>query len=345
MNSLLAWVTTQPQTASFLPKELSRVVDPEGRPFSKHWESPTAGKVLIKRISPETNPERYFDPNYTTILGGMCLINTVEMKRIYNREITFANEDEFEKWYTGWYPRIDQIHDAVGIPPRLCKKIVYVAEDSFFAGRLASYTGLNRIKIGVILRRAHEMQGHPVLSRYLKTLGYSGELTCVFTSNIEDRLEIALKMWERTLNITFRTCDRDFAKVEFMYTGFWLDLLGINNVGVIYEAASKMKLRGWVRLDPWFQKNPYGSALNKNLGAIGYVPFLTTAGDGSKLAYDQVPNFSNHQSFEIANVDMPWYIVNLLFTKKTVAQNGPLSLDPEKALHMIRQDLLQYYCK
>lgn len=342
----MKWVETKPHAALFLPKHLTRVVEPEEGAFLKAWENPMTGKVLVRKLLSGIDSKQHeqsFDPNRTTILGGMCLVNTLEMKLIYNREIVFGSSFEFEEWYANWYPRIDQVHDAVGIPPRTCKKIIYVSEDSFFAKRLASYTGLDRTEIQDILHRVHEKQGHPVLERYLKALGYTGDLVCVYTSDIEKELEIALRMWERILGHTFRTCDRDFAKVELMYTGFWLDILGIKGSAVIYEAASKLVLRGWVKLDPWFEKYPYGSQTNRDLGIMGYLPFLTTQGDGSKLHFNQVPNFSNHKTFVIAEEEILWYIVNLLFTKDTVMKHGPQSLEKEKAVGMIKNDLSQYF--
>jgi len=343
MNSLMEWVTSQIQMLPFLPSQLLRVADPEEGDIPKFWRSHMMNKVLVKKLLSNSDPEHPLDPNRTTILGGMCLINTVEMKRIYSREITFTSEDDFEKWYVAWYPRIDQIHDAVGVPPRMCKKVIYVCEDSFFAERLASYTGLDRIKIEGILRHTHREQGHSVLARYLRAMGYSGELICVYTSDIESKLETALRMWERILEHKFRSCDRDFAKVELMYTGFWLDVLEVEETAVIYESASKMVLRGWTKLDPWFKKYPYGSRVNRDLGIVGYVPFLTTEGDGSKLSLDKVPNYQNYKSFVIADEDIPWYIVNMLFTKQTVVENGPLLLDKGRAVEMISSDLSQYF--
>lgn len=344
MNGLMRWALSQPQMSPFLPSQLSRVSFPEESEFPKFWRSPMMHKVLIQKIVSNVD-QHFLDPNLTTILGGMCLINTVEMKRIYNREIVFTSESDFEKWYANWYPRIDQIHDAVGVPPKMCRKIIYVSEDSFFAGRLASYTGLDKLKIQKILHKVHQEQGHPVLARYFKAFGYTGELTCVYTSDLEEKLETALRMWERILDHTFRTCDRDFAKVELMYTGFWLDILGIKDSAVIYEAASKMILRGWVKLDSWFKKYPYGSEINHNLGVVGYIPFLTTKGDGSKLAFDEVPNFSNHKTFIIADEDISWYVANLLFVKETVIEDGPLplSLSKKQTTETIRKYLSQYF--
>lgn len=342
----MKWACCQPQMSPFLPDQLLRVFNPEAQDLPKVWGGLMTNKVLVKKITSvvdQTKSPIPIDPNKTTVLGGMCLVNTVEMKEIYSSKITFGSESDFERWYASWYPRIDQIHDAVGAPPKLCQKVIYVSEDSFFAGRLASYTGLDKLKIQTILRKVHENQGHPVLVRYLQALGYSKEVTCIFTSDIEAKLETALRMWERILNHTFRTCDRDFAKVELMYTGFWLDVLGIRDSAVIYEPVSKMILRGWVKLDPWFKQYPYGNGINRNLGIIGYLPFLTTTGDGSKLSIDQVPHFGNHKTFIFNEEDIPWYVTNLLFAKERVKNGGPLSIEKENVIEMIRGDFSQYF--
>ena len=76
---------------------------------------------------------------------------------------------------------------------------------------------------------------------------------------------------------------------------------------------------------------------------MGYVPFLTSRGDGSRLSFDEVPNYSNNKNFVIAQKDVPWYVVNLLFTKQSVIENGPLSLSANQAIEMISKDLSQYF--
>jgi hypothetical protein len=343
MNKLMDWIFSQSQAAQFLPHHLKRIVEPEEGLVPTFWTGPTASKIIAHKFPSNFGHKSALNPNFTTILGGMCLLNTVEMRRIFNREIVFDKEDDFERWFASWYPRIDQVHDAVGVPPCICKKIVYVSEDSFFAGRLASYTGLDQLRLQDILRRVHENQGHKVLGRYLKALGYSGELTVVYTSDLDRELSLALSMWERMLGLTFNTCDRDFAKVELMYTGFWLDILGLKKSAIIYESAGKMLLKGRLKLSHWFQSEPFGSNLNRNLGISGYVPFLTSLGDSSVLPFDEVPNRQNYRTFVIPEEDVLWYVSNLLFSKKTVVKEGPLSLPKEKALCLIAADLPQYF--
>lgn len=343
MNALMSWVNSQQQALQFSRAKLTRVAVSQEAPIPDFWRNPMMSKTLTAQFPPNFGPKLNLDPNHTTIVGGMCLLNTIDMKRISRKELIFSSVADFEKWYASWYPRIDQVHDAVGIPPGICKKIIYVSEDSFFAGRLASYTGLDKADIQTVLRGVHERQGHAVLVRYLRCMGYKGEVSVVYTSDIEIKMAVALKMWERQLGLSFRACDRDFAKVELMYTGFWLDILGLESSAVIYESAGKMILKGWLKLDQWFATQKYGTGINGNLGIVGYVPFLTSRGDGSILAFDEVPNFQNSEAFSVATEDVPWYVANMLFAKKIVVEEGPLSLPAEKAVDLIKSDLAQYY--
>ena len=247
------------------------------------------------------------------------------------------------------YPRIDQIHDAVGIPPKSIPHVYYVSEDSFFADRISSYTGLPRDDVQLVLKEVHKKQGEPVLKKYLQSLGYNGEISTVFTSDIEQEIELATRIWERILGTKFRRSDRNFAKVELMYTGIWLEILKLHDpnalldAAVIFEAASKMILKGWLKIDDWFSQQSYGESVNSNLGIAGYIPFLTTKGDGSVLSNEEVPNRANYDRFEIPEIDVPWYVTNLLFTKKSVINEGPSSISEDKAKDMIRSDLSQYY--
>ncbi len=300
-------------------------------------------KLVVAKFPTDFGPDQPLDPNHSIVLGGMCLLMTIDMKRIYNKQITFESVNDFERWLSSWYPRIDQIHDTVGVPPGFCKKIIYVIEDSFFANRLSAYTGLDRNDIRLVLRRVHEQQGHQALTRYLRCFGYKGEVSVIYTSEIDTELTLALQIWERILGSSFRACDRDFAKVELMYTGFWLDVLGIKSSAIIYESTNKMILKGWLKLENWFREQSYGCGINRNLGIVGYLPFLAVRGDSSLLGFDEVPNYQNFRSYTISDDDMPWYIINLLFAKKVVAENGPSFLLKEKAADLIRSDLLQYY--
>jgi len=343
MNALLNWASGQSRAQQFLPDKLTRVTDPEVGTLPDGWKSATASKVLVHRFSDKPSAEQLPDLNLTTMLGGMCLLNTVEMKAIHGHNVEFKSELDFETWYSGWYPRIDQLHDSVGIPPRSCRKVIYVSEDNFFAGRIASYTGLRKEVIQEILRRTNDTNGHPALVKYLSSFGYRGDVSVIYTSDIEKEMCVALRIWERILGQSFRTCDRDFAKVELMYTSFWLDILGISNQAIIYESTNKMVLKGWLKLNDWFRNNPYGCGVNHNLGIVGYLPFLTSKGDASTLSYTEVPNRQNYNNFVIAEDDVPWYVINMLFSKKIVVDSGPFAIPNTRVAEMINGDLSQYF--
>lgn len=273
----------------------------------------------------------------------MCLLNTIDMKRIYAKELTFNSITEFKTWFSSWYPRIDQIHDTAAVPPKVAPGVIYVSEDSFFADRLSSYTGLDRNELQAVLHDVHEQQAHPVLINFLNNYGYSGNVDVVYTSEIENELDVALRMWERMLGKKFRGGDRNFAKVELMYTGFWLDILDIRKQALIFEAASKMILKGYLRLDDWFNSQRFGKNVNSDLGVAGYLPFLTTKGEAGNLTPNEVPNFKNFKSFYISDEELQWYIVNLLYPKNDVKDQGPGILDPQVARELIANDLEQHY--
>lgn len=338
MSNLKEWIGSQEVARPYDQSSLTRLKHPDKqKPFPNHWSSPSTNKLMAYEL-----PKKV-DPNKTVVLGGMCLLTTIDMKLIYKKELTFRNITEFKRWFASWYPRIDQIHDTVCIPPKVAPQVIYVSEDSFFADRLSSYTGLDKTEIQKVLRDVHEQQGHPVLKQYLRTNGYKGEVNVVYTSDIDNELEVALKMWERMLGKKFRGADKNFAKVELMYTGFWLDILGVQSAAMIFEAASKMILKGYLKLDDWFKLQQYGTNMNSDLGIAGYLPFLTTQGDAGNLKQEQVPNFGNKDNFQISDEELEWFIVNLLYAKKDVKQEGPQALDPKQAKEMIANDLNQYY--
>lgn len=343
MNELMNWINNQEQSLPFSRESLTRLPGHTENVLPNFWKSQSANKLLIARFPTNFGPKQSLDPNLTVVLGGMCLLNTIDMKRISRKEITFASVEDFREWFLAWYPRIDQIHDAIGVPPSICQNVVYTVEDSFFADRLSTYTGLDRDGIRVVLHDVHQKQGHPVLVNYLKCLGYKGKVSIVYTSNVDAELNLSLRIWERLLGSTFRACDRNFAKVELMYTGLWLDVLELKSSAVIYEAASKMILKGWLKLENWFGANEYGQGVNQNLGIAGYLPFITSQGDSSVLRFDDVPNYGNFRTFTVSDNDIPWYATNLLFMKKTIVDNGPLSLSAEKVVGLIKSDLSQYY--
>lgn len=343
MNELMRWAGSQEQASQFSWSKLTRIQGATEPVVPEFWKTPSANKLLALKFPENLRPDSDLNPSHSAVLGGMCLLTTIDMKRMSRKEVTFNSSTQFGEWFKSWYPRIDQIHDAVGTPPNFIKKVYYVSEDSFFADRISSYTGLKKGDVQSILHATHEQQGHPTLKRYLKNQGYKGDIEVIYTSEIEKELDVALRIWERMLGTTFRGGDRNFAKVELMYTGFWLDILNLQNSGIIFEAADKMVLKGWLKIEDWFKNQPYGKGINKNLGIAGYLPFMTTKGDSSILSYTEVPNFNNYKDYKISDQDMPWYIANMLYMKKSVVDSGPDAISNENAAKMIKSDLLQYY--
>lgn len=338
----MKWAMSQEQTSQFIAEKLSRIPVCNDFNIDQAWRSPSMNKLITAAV-PCEGDEIEFDPNKTTILGGMCLLTTIDMKQIAKKERVFDSVSDFESWIKSWYPRIDQIHDTAGTPPTLCKRLIYVSEDSFFADRISSYTRFPKNDVQRILHNVHEQQGHPTLIQYLRNQGYKGEVDVIYTSDIEEELDLGLRIWERFLGSKFRSCDRNYAKVELMYTGLWPEIINLETSTLIFEAASKMILKGWLRLEDWFNTYNYGEGLNKNLGVIGYLPYITSKGDSSLLSYNDVPNYGNYQTFSISDEDMPWYITNFLYGKRSVVENGPLGIDWVDAKKMIKSDLFQYF--
>ncbi len=242
-----------------------------------------------------------YDLSKITIVGGICLLTTADMKSIYQKQegYRFSSIYDFKVWYSSWYPRIDQLHDSVGFINNI-KEIVYIAEDIFFAKRIASYTGLDVKDISEVFREVHLSQGHPTLCRYLYNYGYRGKVRCVFISEIESELNIAFKAWSRFLNIQVKESDVDFTKVEIMYTNLWLDVLGISDFGLIYEPSTKLEIRPWLDTSKELYKNNIGNGFNKNLAVLSYIPFLISKGGMSNLSFNEVPNMGNFEKFDVS---------------------------------------------
>lgn len=333
-NSILKWVLSEVPDFPYTPDFWTKVVDVTTSPLSG-WQSPTYNKILGHKLPAD------LDINKTTVLGGICSIYTAETECIRNKELTFKDIDDFERWIYSWYPRIDQIHDTVGIPPKLCKKIIYVCEDSLFAKRLAMHTGLHKDQLQRILKEVHVKQGHPVLCNWLKSFGYSGNIEVVYTSDLEKELRVGVKFWERLLGFHFQNRYQEFAKVELMHTAIWLDILGIKNFGVIYEPINHMSQPN--NLKDWAINHKFGVGFNHNLGVIGYLPLWNANGLSRVLPLEQVPHYGNVDTYSISTDDLPWHVVNFLFANKEVLAANPTAISKEKAMYLIKSILNQCY--
>lgn len=300
-----------------------------------NWHGATSIKVL-GGVLPEM-----LDLAKTTVLGGICPIFTGDEKEM--REKGFTTVAEFGAWIESWYPRLDQIHDTIGIPSKV-GGVIYVCEDSLFGRKLQRMLGLDAEEVSKIIRSVHENQGHPIICRWLQQWGYHGPVEVVYTSDLESELGMGVRIWKRIGG--FKPKDQDYLKVVLMYTAFWPDVLGIKGPAVVYEPANHTNHRELPKeVRPWFRDNPYGSegSLNAQLGLVGYLPFWSARGHTRKLPRTEVPNLANWGDFQILEEDSYWYAVNLLFAQGVVRDQGVTSLPKKEIGRRIALDLRTYF--
>ncbi|RIL11803.1 MAG: hypothetical protein DCC75_01665 [Proteobacteria bacterium] len=273
------------------------------------WLKSNTGAKILSADVPEN-----LDPNTTVVLGGICSLFTGDGERVRKREEQFATPGQFENWMRLWYPRLDQIHNTVGIPPRSAKQVVYVCEDSIWARRIEKWTGLPQEDIAGILKELHQERGERILERWFKEGGYSGPVRVVYTSDIEPALCAAREIWQRLLGQPFDPRKTDQAAVNLMYTSLWLDVLGIKGKAAVYEdVCHGLEIQDFPQLRRWIAANPYGRpGINSDFGVIGFMPFCNGRGVTRGLPCDLVPNFSNWHTFRVADEDAFAYGINLL---------------------------------
>lgn len=272
-----------------------------------------ASKVLIAQ-----GDFTKFDPNTVTWLGGICSLFTGDAEKVRKKEsgFTFSTIDEFYMWLKKWYPRMDQIHDTVGIPPAACKKLTYVVENSIWARKIAKWTGFPEGDISIMLKEIHESQGKCAVEAWLRNFGYRGEICISYSSDLEKELTIVIRMVERKVGRVIPSKYRDKAKVASMYSSAWLDILGLKN-GVIAEP-----------MDETVYTNPFdGAGLNK----IGYLPFWGQSGHTRSNPYTDTVHRGNFDNFRSEKL---WSAINFLFNT-----NDPLAYTPEALTEKIRRDL------
>lgn len=331
---LLKWIFSAFPNFPLEYNSWTKVIDAENT-FLPEWNSPSYNKVLGHKLPSN------LDLGKTTIIGGICSIFTAEAELIRNKELVFENIEDFEKWIYSWYPRIDQIHDVVGIPPKLCRKIIYVCEDSLFAQRIYLHTKLPREQLQKVLKEVHIKQGHPVLCNWLKHFGYNGLVEVVYTSDLDKELNVGVKFWERLLGGHFQ--NKYQACAELMYTAIWLDILKIKNVGVIYEPANHMYYTQPKFFENWAINNKMGVGFNHNLGIISYFPFWSASGLSRLLPLEKMPHYGNYKTYHVSDEDLPWYIVNLLFDNKEILAADPATISKDKIIFMINSILNKCY--
>lgn len=254
-------------------------------------------------------------------LGGMCSLFTGDSEHIRRQQVTFQSVDDFYAWMANWYPRLDQIHDTLGVPPGDCQRAVYVVEDSMFARRLAKWTGLDAQELAHAIRSLHEGYGAGVIRRWLENYRYRGQVEVVYTSDLDHDLELALGIWEGEMSQTVSPSDRDRMKVELMYTPVWLRILGLKS-GLISEPFHHGGM-----LPHYHRSN--------GLGFAGFLPYWTANGSTRLLPYDQVTHRGNWRDFR---AEPNWTQVNLAFNGK-----DPLGKDLEVAQRRALIELGEFY--
>ncbi len=277
---------------------------------------PMHGKVLVDRVEREG-----FDPNTQVWLGGTCSLFTGDSDAIRTGQQTFASEDDFFTWLTGWYPRLDQVHDTLAIPPRACRKAIYVVEDSFFARRVAKFTGLSEAGLTQAFRTVHQEYGAGVVERWLQNYGWQGQVEVVYTSQLEDKLDLALTLWEADMGKHIRPAERDQMKVELMYTPIWLRVLSLKQ-GVVAEP-----FHHGLQIKHRFVTN--------GISFLGFTPFWSASGATRLLPYSAVTHRGNWREFQ---PEPGWSAVNLAFNAP-----NPLAFSPDAVRTRTLQDLAVIY--
>lgn len=328
------WIESQlgKEHELFLPWRCSG----DAREILPDWVSPNSPKVFGGTLPQELVLGR------TTILGGICSVFSGD--EVFLRETSFSSGHEFAAWLQSWYPRLDQIHDTVGVPPKGVVRIVYVCEDSLFGRKMSRWTKIDPTELGSIVRSVHETQGHAVLVKWLRQWGYRGKVEVVYTSDLEKELSCAIRIWQKIGQ--FRTKDPDYLKVVLMYTGLWLDVLGLKGQAVIFEPANHTNHFGLpTEVVPWFNRNPYGlqGSINQNLGLVGYMPFWGGEGITRKLPFSAVPNRENWKSFVPTRKESGWYAVNMLFNQGLVRNNSLSEIPYEEIVRRVKLDLATYF--
>lgn len=279
---------------------------------------PQRSKILAGKI------EQGFKPEDTTWLGGICSLFTADGERIRKKETTFTNESAFDAWLRSWYPRLDQVHDTVGVPPASAKGVVYVVEDSIFGRRVANWTGLNADDLSKIFKNVHEEHGGPAIEKWLRNYGYQGSVNCVYTSELEKDLDLSLRIWERSLGKPFSPNKRDWAKVEMMYTPLWPSILGLSKAIIAEPCHHGTKLPS--------------ATFGNGLSQVGFLPYWGETGTTRNLPYTEVPNIGNVANF--TRWDTEWNKINLEFNAK-----NPLNFTPEALVNRAGQLVKKIYKK
>ncbi len=274
-----------------------------------------------------------FDPNKTTWTGGMCCLFTGDAEMIRRQQLRFASEVEVGEWMSQWYPRFDQLHDTIGIPPNSCKAVLYVVEDSTWARKIAKWTDLDEGKLQRTFRMVHERYGESAVKQWLSVNGYKNAfkqdengldyVRVLYTSDLESEYGMAMRMLERRRGKVVGRKNEDDVRVALLYDTIWLDMIGIKG-GVIVEPLNH------IIYDEVFQG---GEGLVK----LGYLPFWSDTGTTRDLPWQQVLSRANYQEY----VPTAWDMVNIGFSFSR--EDDLTELEREEGRAELRRTLERVY--
>lgn len=244
-------------------------------PTNNMWlKSPTGPKVIW--CNKYVNE---LDPNTTTVIGGICATKATSLKEMDRLSINTI--EDFEKWHLSWYPRIDQLHDSIGIPPKSCKNVVYVFEDLTHADRIVNIRKHFDVhSVRQILKDAHLKQGQKSIENWLKNFGYNGKVSVVFLSDIEKEIDLGIRIASK---LGFKKADKNKQIRKLMYTSLWSTVLGIGGNALIYEPIHYIQRHFTV----------YNNMLD-NIGIMSYIPYISGNFTLDEIPHKDIPNFGNH---------------------------------------------------
>lgn len=294
------------------------------RPLNELWlKSPTAKKVIWCNDYVDD-----LDPNTTTVIGGICGTKSTSLKNMEDNHIDTI--DKFKKWHLSWYPRIDQIHDSVGIPPRTCKNLIYVFEDNSHADRIINIRkNWDFLEVKEILREAHIKHGQKVLENWLRFHGYQGNISFIFLSELEKEIELGIRIATK-FGLKNESKHKQIRKL--MYTSIWPSVLGVKKDALIYEPIHYISRH----------YNKYNSILDE-VGILSYLPYLSCNYLLDEIPHNKIANYGNPNLFN--NMEEALFdTINLLFSKEKVVSNPKeFSHDYPIVEKLISQDLTQYF--
>ncbi|GEM_PF-6854182 len=333
-GELREWILQRLQSQgfswNFFPPDAQLVRHDDERSFG-----PSSKKTLIAQGNFET-----FDPHGMPWIGGICCLFTGDGEQIRKGEKTFGSVPEFETWMRQWYPRIDQISGAVGIPPIGCKQLYYLCEDTLWGRRIEGWTKqtgpcvLPAEEVAAVLHDVHETQGHPAIVRWHRRMGFRGNINVIYSSDIESELATIFRVYQRHYTPRRRE-DRikpdevDDVKVLLMgSTSALLDILGLKE-GTLAMPFSYFHDMSALPQNPFSRRGHF---------TLGFLPHWSDEGNTRIKPIDAVPHRGNHSSIA---PDVPWLAANHYFSSKKPFQQL------ERPIRMIeeyfRKDLAAIY--